>query len=55
MKTILMFILIAMSAFMIFVISSMSHQDAKMEEAYYTEMVCAGAWPDYRGVVFECD
>ena len=54
MKGLFMFVLIITSGILISVIGDMDYQDAQNEEAYYREMVCSGAWPDYRAEGVEC-
>ena len=34
--------------------SSMDYQDALTEELVYADMVCAGSWPDYKGLEPDC-
>jgi len=37
------------------IIGNMSIEDARLEEQHYTEMVCAGHWPDYKDISPECE
>ena len=36
-------------------IGEMDYQDALAEEAHYTNMVCAGYWPDYKNLGISCE
>lgn len=42
---------IALSGF----VGEMDYQDALAEEAHYTNMVCAGHWPDYKNLGISCE
>lgn len=37
------------------IIGTMDYEDAKNEEAFYTQMVCEGTWPDYKNLSPVCD
>jgi len=34
--------------------NSMDYEDALADEAAYLDMVCAGSWPDYKGLEPDC-
>lgn len=36
-------------------IGDSDYQDALDQEAYYSEMVCKGLWPDYKNLGVECE
>ena len=36
-------------------VGRMDYEDAKAQAEHYTDMVCAGAWPDYDNRNPECD
>lgn len=36
-------------------VGEMDYQDALDQEAHYTNMVCAGHWPDYKNLGISCE
>lgn len=36
-------------------VGSGDYEDALAEEAHYTNMVCAGHWPDYKNLGISCE
>jgi len=37
------------------VVGNGDYEDALAEEAHYTNMVCAGHWPDYKNLGISCE
>ena len=40
---------------MLLIVASMDFDDELHQQAHYKRMVCAGVWPDYRGITLDCE
>lgn len=48
------FLIIAAFFAAVLLVGSMSYQDMVEEDAFYTQMVCEGTWPDYKNLSPVC-
>lgn len=54
-ESILKAVVIALLLMLMGVVGSGDYEDALAEEAHYTNMVCAGHWPDYKNLGISCE